>query len=245
MKMIDLHCHLLPGVDDGAADLDVSLEMARIAVADGIGTVACTPHIFPGVYENTGDAIRQMARALQAALENAEIPLSLTYGADAHLDPQLLSGLRSGKVPSIGGTRYFLLEPPHHFPPPRLREFVFNALTQGYIPVLTHPERLAWIEDRFDLIREIAEGGAIIQITAASVTGQFGSRPKYWSERLLDEEMVGLLASDGHDTRRRPPKLAAARDAVAKRCGDATAIDVVATNPLAILRNVIVSPLRH
>ncbi|MFZ1445793.1 MAG: CpsB/CapC family capsule biosynthesis tyrosine phosphatase, partial [Candidatus Dechloromonas phosphoritropha] len=85
--MIDLHCHLLPGIDDGAPDLETSLEMARIAFADGIRTLACTPHIYPGVYENTGDGIRQAVAALQKTLDEAEIALKLVVGADIHVDP--------------------------------------------------------------------------------------------------------------------------------------------------------------
>lgn len=243
--MIDLHCHILPGIDDGAPDLDVSLKMARMAVADGIVTVACTPHILPGVYENVGADIRARVRGLSAALENAGIPLLLTSGADAHLQPFLLDGLKSGEIPSLGGTRYFLLEPPHHVAPPRLEAFTFGMLTAGYVPILTHPERLSWIDDHYGLIQRMAASGVMVQLTADSVTGRFGRRPQYWAERMLDEEMADLLASDAHDTRQRPPRLAEARDAVAKRCGDATAVNLVATTPLAMLKNVLPSQLRQ
>ncbi|MDS4069917.1 MAG: CpsB/CapC family capsule biosynthesis tyrosine phosphatase, partial [Candidatus Competibacter sp.] len=124
--MIDLHCHLLPGIDDGAPDLAISLAMARIAAADGIEVVACTPHIYPGLYENNGPAIRRAVSELQAHLDEAAIPLRLTYGADTHIAPDLVAGLREGRVPSLHGSRYFLLEPPHHVAPPRLEETVFN-----------------------------------------------------------------------------------------------------------------------
>lgn len=243
--MIDLHCHILPGIDDGAADLDVSLEMARMAVADGIVTVACTPHVLPGVYENSGADIRARVRGLSAALENAGIPLLVTSGADAHLDPYLPDGLRSGDIPTLGGTRFFLLEPPHHVAPPRLEAFTFGILTAGFVPVLTHPERLSWVDDHYPLIQRLAEGGVLMQLTADSVTGRFGRRPQYWAERILDEGMADLLASDAHDTRERPPRLGEARDAVGKRCGEATAIRLVETNPLAILRNVLPMKLRQ
>lgn len=134
LKMIDLHCHLLPGIDDGAPDLETSLEMARIAFADGIRTLACTPHIYPGVYENTGDGIRQAVAALQKALDEAEIALKLVVGADIHVDPDLLLKLRGGEAPTLGGTRYFLLEPPHHVALPRIADFVFNLVAAGYTP---------------------------------------------------------------------------------------------------------------
>ena len=243
--MIDLHCHILPGIDDGATDLNVALQMARIAVDDGISTIACTPHIMPGVFDNVGADIRSLVRGLQAALENEEIPLTLVSGADAHMDPSLLEGLESGEVPSLGGTRYFLLEPPHHIPPPRLEAFAFGLLTAGYVPILTHPERLSWIESHYGVIERLAASGVLIQLTGDSVIGKFGRRPRYWAERLLDEKMADLLASDAHDTRERPQRLAQARDAVGKRCGEATALRLVATSPLAILRNVLPSKLRQ
>lgn len=156
--MIDLHCHLLPGIDDGAPDLDTSLRMARIAAADGITVTACTPHIYPGLYENTGPAIRQAVIELQPRLAEAGIPLQLTHGADTHLTPNLVEGLRDGRVPSLHDSRYFLLEPPHHVAPPRLTETVFSLLAAGYIPVITHPERLSWIEDHYETFLELARG---------------------------------------------------------------------------------------
>lgn len=241
--MIDLHCHMLPGLDDGAPDVDIALEMARMAVADGIVTVACTPHILPGVYDNTGPAIHDAVARFAIALESARIPLHLTVGADAHLDPGLLSGLRSGRVPTLGGSRYFLFEPPHHFAPPRLDEFAFGLAAAGYVPVLTHPERLSWIGGHYDVIRRMAGSGMLMQLTAGSLLGEFGRQPRYWAERLLDENMADLLATDAHNVDRRPPRLAKARDAVARRCGDATATRLVATTPLAILENVLPSIL--
>jgi len=101
--MIDLHCHMLPGIDDGSPDEATSLEMARIAVADGIETTACTPHIYPGLYENDAEGIKTRVKALQARLVEEGIALKLTIGADAHLTPELLGRLRAGTAPSLAG----------------------------------------------------------------------------------------------------------------------------------------------
>lgn len=243
--MIDLHCHLLPGIDDGARDLDMAIAMARMALADGIVTVACTPHILPGVYDNTASQIRDAVSSLASRLQSAQIPLHLTVGADVHLDPNLLAGLRNGQIPTVADSRYFLFEPPHHVAPPRLDAFAFSLVTAGYVPILTHPERLSWIETHFEVIERMADSGVLMQLTAGSLLGMFGRQPKYWAERMLDEGMADLLASDGHDVRRRPPQMAAAREVVAKRCDEATAHRLVVTTPLAILRNVIPSQLRQ
>ena len=117
--MIDLHSHILPGIDDGAKSLDISLEMARQAVADGIHTMACTPHIYPGLYMNDAQGIAAARDALQRELDSQSIDLRLVTGADVHLVPGLLAGLRDGRVPTLNGSRYLLLEPSHHVAPPQ------------------------------------------------------------------------------------------------------------------------------
>lgn len=233
--MIDLHCHLLPGIDDGAENLETAIQMARIAVADGIHTVACTPHIYPGLYPNTGPAIRRAVERFREQLASAGIPLTITCGADIHLTPDLASGLNSGALPSLHGSRYFLLEPPHHVAPPQLEETVFGLATAGYVPVITHPERLTWIEDYYDLFPRLVKGGAWLQVTAGSLTGHFGAAAQYWGERLLDEGLVHLLATDAHGVSNRPPVLSKGYQAAARWVGPEEADHLVKTRPSAIL----------
>ena len=172
--MIDLHCHMLPGIDDGAPDVETALELARIAVADGITTLACTPHIYAGLYENNGPDIKRAVAQLRSQLQAADIPLNLTHGADTHLAPDLVAGLRNQHIPSLHDSRYFLLEPPHHVAPPRLEQSVFDLLAAGYIPVITHPERLTWISGHYEVFQQLAKAGAWVQVTAGSLTGHFG-----------------------------------------------------------------------
>lgn len=233
--MIDLHCHILPGIDDGSPDLDTSLQMARKAVNDGIEVIACTPHIYPGLYENSSTGIRVGVAALQAALDDADIDLQLSFGADTHLTPDLVDGLKNGRIPSLGDTRYFLLEPPHHVAPPHFEEFVFNVLTAGYMPIITHPERLTWVEDHYDAFVRLAQGGAWMQLTAGSLTGRFGERTQYWAERFLDDGIVHILATDSHSVNGRPPLLAEGRDAAARRLGEQEALNLVDVRPRGIL----------
>lgn len=236
--MLDLHCHLLPGIDDGAIDLAMSLEMARIAAADGIRTIACTPHIYPGMYENTAPGIRTAIAALQAELDAQGIPLRLVEGADTHLDTDLLGGIRAGRIPTLAGSRYLLLEPPHHVAPPRFEDSVFQLILGGIVPVITHPERLSWIEHQYDTFKTLVKGGTWMQITAGSLTGRFGRRPRYWAERMLDDGLVHLLATDAHHPFRRPPLLAEARDAAAQRMGDGEAVHLVSTRPQGIVDDI-------
>lgn len=211
--------------------------MARIAVGDGISVVACTPHILPGVYHNTGPQICASIAALQNKLREADIPLRLTQGADIHLVPDIVAGLRSGRLLSLCNSRYFLLEPPHHIAPPRFEMSVFSVLTAGFMPIITHPERLRWIETHFGVFERLSRAGVWIQLTAGSVTGRFGTRPRYWCERMLDQGMVHILATDAHNLRSRPPVLSRGRDAVAERLGEEEAKHMVLTRPLGVLEN--------
>jgi protein-tyrosine phosphatase len=123
--MIDLHCHILPGLDDGAADIPMSLRMAKMLLADGVSTVACTPHILPGLYSNSGPQILEAIRQLQQIFDEEGIHLHLVSGADNHIVPDFAAELRRGHLLPLAGSRYALLEPPHHVAPPKLEELFF------------------------------------------------------------------------------------------------------------------------
>lgn len=233
--MIDIHSHILPGLDDGAESLDVSIAMAEIAVADGVTHIVCTPHITPGVYHNTAAGIADHVAQLQGELDLRGIPLRLAAGADIHISPTLVADLDAGVAPTLAGSRAMLFEPPHHVLPPRMDHAVARLIAAGYVPVITHPERLSWIESRYDLVITLSDMGAPMQLTAGSITGAFGRRPQYWAERMLDEGRVDIIASDAHNTRSRSPRLSHARDLVAARLGEAEAENLVLWRPAALL----------
>jgi protein-tyrosine phosphatase len=235
--MIDLHCHILPGLDDGASDLSVSANMAKAFVADGVSVVACTPHILPGLYQNSGPQIRQAAAQLQQHLDREGIPLRLVTGADNHVTPSFVTELKSGHLLSLADTRYVLVEPPHHVAPPRLEDLFFSLLVAGYVPILTHPERLTWIQSHYQVIQRLVHAGTWMQVTAGSLSGAFGRSPRYWGERMLDEGCIHILATDAHDVNRRPPNLSQGRELAAKRVGNTEAQHLVVTRPEGILRN--------
>ena len=235
--MIDLHCHILPSIDDGSRDSAMSVRMAKIFAAEGVTTVACTPHILPGIYHNTGPQIRNAVEALQGVFNDEGVSLRLVPGADAHMTPDFIAGLSSGHILSIGGSRYVLVEPPHHVAPMRLEQFFFDILVAGYVPILTHPERLAWVRQHYDAIRRLAQRGVWMQITAGSLTGSFGRSAQYWAERMLDEGLVHILATDAHDDVRRLPNLAKGRMLAAKRVGEGEAEHLVLTRAWGVLNN--------
>lgn len=235
--MIDLHSHILPEIDDGAKSIDISVEMAKIAVDDGIKILACTPHIRPPTYDNNNETIKSSISILRNRLKKENIDLKLVIGADIHINPNILQRLQNKSAPTLYGTKYFLFEPPHHVLPPNIDRFYEQVMQAGYIPILTHPERLTWIENHYDVMVKMDEMGVAVQLTAGSITGRFGDRAKYWSDRFLAEGRVDIIASDAHDPKHRPPKMSQARDYIAKHCDEATARRLTLDNPLLILKN--------
>ena len=139
---------------------------------------------------------------------------------------------------SLADSRYVLVEPPHHVAPPRLEELFFSLITANYVPILTHPERLTWINSAYASMERLNTAGAWFQVTAGSLAGDFGRNARYWAERLLDEGKVHLLATDAHDLKTRPPRLSRGRELAAKRVGDVEAENLVVTRPRGVLHNV-------
>jgi protein-tyrosine phosphatase len=235
--MIDLHCHMLPGIDDGARDLEMALKMARLAVADGITMTACTPHIYPGRFENTHAGIHEACEKFQRELDAAGIALQLTYGADIQVAPELTERLVDGTLPTLHGSRYFLFEPPHHVSLPPLNDMLEETLLAGFVPIVTHPERLFYVEADYDKFVEAAHSGAWIQLTGGSLLGRFGRRAKSVSERFLKDGITHLLASDGHNLKNRRPELGSARDVAARIVGEEEADRLVQQRPAAVIAN--------
>jgi protein-tyrosine phosphatase len=233
--MIDLHSHILPGIDDGARDLDAALDIARMAVDDGIEVMACTPHFMPGMYDNTAVDVRQRVADLNQHLIENNIDLALVTGCDAHIRPDFLSSLRNGEILTLHDSRYVLFEPPHNIMPQRLEDLLYNITIAGYVPILTHPERLKWIEQNYPVMEQLSKAGVWMQITAGSLTGRFGKRPQYWAQRMLAEGLVSILATDAHNTRSRPPLLAEGYELAKAELGMDEATHLVVTRPECIL----------
>lgn len=241
--MLDLHCHLLPGIDDGAGDLTVAIEMAQAFVADGVSVVACTPHILPGVYHNSGPQIHAAVTSLQQELDTRQIPLRLVAGADNHICPSFVEKLRSGELLPLANSRYVLVEPPHHVMPPRIKDVFFDICVAGYVPILTHPERLSWVRENYNVIEELAAAGVWMQITVGSLAGTFGSTARHYAERMLRDGLVHILATDAHDPVRRKPDLARGRDLAAAIAGPEEAENLVVVRPHGVLENLAPSEL--
>jgi len=228
---------MLPELDDGAGDLETAMAMARLAVADGITMTACTPHIYPGRFENTHAGIRDACQKLQKELNSAGIALQLTYGADIQVAPELIDKLAGGVLPTVHGSRYFLFEPPHHVSLPPLNDILGEVLQAGFVPIITHPERLFYVNVDYEKFVEAARMGAWIQLTGGSLLGRFGRKARSFSKRFLKDGITHLLASDGHNLTDRKPELASARDIAARIVGEEEAERLVMQRPAAVIAN--------
>ena len=235
--MYDIHCHILPDFDDGASDLKTALEMARIAVADGITHLACTPHIYPGLFDYDSSSISSAVEHFRQELEKANIPLQLGMGADIQMVSEMVTRLKQGTMPTINNSRFMLFEPPHHIYPASFAESLHNVITNGYTPIITHPERLGWIEQHYDEFIAAVESGAWLQLTAGSLTGEFGARIQHMAEKLLGDGIVHVLATDAHNLTSRMPTLAASARVAAELLGDAEADALVRERPAAVWHN--------
>jgi protein-tyrosine phosphatase len=211
--------------------------MARMSAAEGVEVIACTPHILPGVYDNSGPDIRRRVESLQSQLDAAGVDCRLVVGCDAHIAPDLVSKLRSGLVLSIHDSRYVLVEPPHHFLPPNVDRLFFDLLAAGYVPILTHPERMSWADHNDDLLYRLIQSGTWMQVTAGSILGGFGQRAKRRAEKMLSQGWVHIVASDAHDVTHRPPAMGQAFRALCDLVGFDEAENLARVRPRAILEN--------
>lgn len=227
--MIDLHCHILPGVDDGPADLEGAIAMARVAVADGTTRLAATPHApFSGL---SRAQIVEHVKRLQETLDREGIDLELLVGADAATS----MGVEAMLDHPLHNGPYLLIEFPHTHLPADARETVFELLSNDRIPIFTHPERNPSVLRSPEMVGEMVEAGCLVQITAESLTGGFGPESRACARHLLRQGWVHLLASDGHSADWRPPILSKGVKAAGKLIGRAEALRLVVDNPLKIL----------
>ena len=233
--MVDLHCHVLPAIDDGSESLDQSLEFCRVALADGVTTLVATPHQKPGQYDNPPQAIHHKVLELQGALQEAGVAVEIVEGAEVYCTPDLPQRVKNGQVTTINAAgRYLLLEFPYQQFPLRPEETIFQLKLAGITPVLAHPERIAFFIGDMKRLEVLVRLGCLTQVTAAALLGGFGDRARDYSFRMLERGLAHVISSDAHDTVYRPPILSAARDAAAEVVGPERALALVSEVPRAV-----------
>jgi protein-tyrosine phosphatase len=233
--MIDTHHHCLPAVDDGPGDWDESVLQCRAAADDGIRTIIATPHVGRGRWSDPpAHEVRKLVSQLNEKLGGEPLVLP---GSEYFFAHDMVETLALGSdIQPLAGTRYVLVEFDERLLPPFIDSVFYRAQMEGWIPVIAHPERNLAIQSNPELLYDLVTRGARAQVTAMSVTGQFGSRALKSAELLLDREMVHFMATDAHSIRR-PPVMAKAYERVARDWGPARAEALCLTNPYALLRS--------
>ena len=217
--MIDLHCHILSGIDDGAQTVTDSLAMAQKAVQEGIHTIVATPHHQNGKYVNERTSIIHQVKHLNDELEQHEIPLKVLPGQEVRLYGDLLEDYEAGKIVTLNETnKYIFIEFPSNHVPRYAEQLLYELRVKGMIPIIVHPERNAELIEQPDKLYNLVNKGALTQVTAGSLLGKFGKNQKF-SLQLVEHNLTHMIASDAHNTTSRGFHLAESYELIEKECG--------------------------
>ncbi len=235
--MLDLHCHLLPEVDDGPASMDEALALCQLALDNGITHAVVTPHIHPGRYANDRESIARAVAGLRQALAGAGIPLQLGMAAEVRLDTEVLPLVMQDRVPFLGewqGRRVMLLEFPHSHIPPGTDRLVTWLLKQNVLPLIAHPERNKDVMRDLNKIRPFVDMGCLLQVTAGALAGRFGELAEERAVAIVSAGWATILASDAHNLKARPPELREGLAVATELLGEAQARALVYDRPWQI-----------
>ena len=232
--MVDIHHHLLPGLDDGSPDLETSIAMAQMAASDGLTHIVCTPHA-SSRYVFSPSLIEEKISTLRVALAKESIPLTLATGCDFHLGYDYIKvAIAHPRKYSLNATDYLLIELPDHGLSTSLEEIFYQLRLAGLTLILTHPERNPTLQRDHGRLATWLREGMLVQITTSSILGKMGETARKMSHTLLANRWVHFLATDAHNLTSRPPLMAEARDLVAAKYGEAYANRLCTENPTAV-----------
>lgn len=234
--MVDTHSHLLPGIDDGAKTLEESLELCRIAAADGIQSTVATPHIMEYRFPNTRQTIEKSFETLAEALGSEGIPLKLIKGAEVHMAADLVERLKGGELLTYNDNgRYMLLEFPFQSIITGTEDVVYRLRLVGVTPVIAHPERIEYFMNDISRLLKLVTLGALVSITGGSLLGKFGEQSERAAWQMVDRRLAHIVASDAHDTKHRRPELSHAAAVLAERLGEEPARLMCQDRPASLI----------
>jgi protein-tyrosine phosphatase len=234
--MIDIHCHILPGIDDGAQNLTESLEMAKVAVSEGIKTIIATPHHKNNRYENPKDSIMKRVIELNEALEIEDIPLNILPGQEVRIYGEIVEDLGLGEILTMSESQYLFIELPTGHVPRYTETLLYDLQLKGITPIIVHPERNRELIERPDLLYNFVNKGTLTQITASSLCGYFGKNIKKFTFQLIEANLAHFVASDAHNTHNRTFKVVEAIDVIESNYGH-DLVDLFNENAQLLIEN--------
>jgi protein-tyrosine phosphatase len=233
--VIDLHTHLLWDWDDGPDDRPQAREMCRIAEKDGIKAIALTPHVYRlGRYGDNLDVLRQRMAEFAEGMDG--VPIDFHWGAEVFVHPEVVASIEKYGF-TLDDTNYVFIELPSDAVPPGIGNLIYSLMAKGFVPIISHPERNRGFMERPEVLYELVSMGCIAQVTAMSLTGEFGRETRSAAGLFMEHNLVHIIASDAHSSLMRPPVLSGAVEAARKIVGEAKAVAMVTEIPRAILEN--------
>ena len=234
--LYDIHCHIVPEVDDGSRSLAMSLDLLRKEYADGVRTVVCTPHYRKEMFETPEEVVRDRFFALQKEAAEELPDLRLFLGCEVHRHSDIVDTVKSHESYTMAGSRYVLTEFSGRHPQEKLTRTLFKLRSAGYTPIIAHVERYPAVTEDLDFLAGLVDLGCQVQVNADAVLGKEGFAIKRFCKKLMDQDMIDYIATDCHDPRQRPPRLGEAYAYVAKKKGDAYARRIFIENPARIVQ---------
>lgn len=217
--MIDIHSHILPGIDDGAQTIEDSIEMAKAAVNEGITTIIATPHHKNNQFNNLKSSILIEVNDLNNVLKQENIPLTVLPGQEVRIYGEVLEDYYKEEILTLNHTKYLFIEFPSSSVPRYAERLLYELQTEGIIPIIVHPERNKELQEKPDLLYQFVKNGALTQVTASSVAGYFGKNVKKFSEQLIEHNLTHFVASDAHNVHNRSFKMVESLDIIEENFG--------------------------
>lgn len=235
--LYDMHCHIVPHVDDGADNMEEALKMLKIEYAEGVRHIIITPHFRKGMFETPLEKVQQQFEALRAkASDIGGDGIDLYLGCEFHVNGSMVEMLRSKQVLTMAGSRYVLVEFSGSSDQTEVRKTLYSLISNGYKPIIAHIERYPKVRGDLDFIEEMVELGAMVQVNAESITGKEGFGTKRFCAKLMKEDLLHFVGTDGHGSSYRVPKLKDAYNRVAKKMGEDYAEQIFITNPERMIK---------
>ncbi|NLY85017.1 MAG: capsular biosynthesis protein [Tissierellia bacterium] len=235
--MIDIHSHILPKVDDGAEDIEMAIEMAKIYLENGIKTVVATPHYFERNIFTAKENTKKILEDLKIELDKEGIDIEILLGNEAYISMDLVKDIEEGYLSTLNGTRYLLVELPMLDIPLYVENVIYELLLKGYVPIIAHPERNAKIIDNPNILYNFIKKGALAQLNLPSLEGKYGEKIRETAEILLNHNMIHFLGTDAHGSIRKSPRVSKALEILKTVVSDDDFHSLTSNNPILLLND--------